>query len=239
MQSTSETQVVILAGGLGTRLKPVIPDKPKVLAEVLNRPFLTYILDQVSSAGFREVVLCTGFKAEHIKKKLGQTYSSLRILHSIEEQPLGTGGALRLALPYLWSDVVLVMNGDSYIDVDLGAYVDWFFRKSNSDAAIVLTKLPDTTRFGNVVIDQDEHTIAFSEKTTSENTGWINAGIYLMKKSLIAAIPTDRIYSLEREFFPSLAGKKLLGFRVEGRFIDIGTPASYAGAQEFFALKSS
>ena len=239
MQSIAETQVVILAGGLGTRLKTVVSDKPKVLAEVLNRPFLTYILDQVSFAGFREVVLCTGFKAEHIKKKLGQTYKSLHILYSTEEQPLGTGGALRLALPYLWSDVVLAMNGDSYIDVNLGAYVDWFFRKSNSDAAIVLTKLPDTTRFGNVVIDQDEHITAFNEKIAKENIGWINAGIYLMKKSLIAAIPTDRFYSLEREFFPSLTGKKLLGFRVEGRFIDIGTPASYAGAQEFFALKGS
>ena len=239
MQSTAEMQVVILAGGLGTRLKPVVSDKPKVLAEVLNRPFLTYILDQISSAGFREVVLCAGFKAEHVKQKLGQIYGPLRISYSTEEQPLGTGGALRLALPFLWSDVVLVMNGDSYTDVNLGAYVNWFFHKSNSDAAIVLTKLPDTTRFGNVVIDQDEHIIAFNEKTTNEVTEWINAGIYLMKKSLIAAIPTDRIYSLEREFFPSLAGKKLLGFRVEGRFIDIGTPASYAGAQEFFALKGS
>jgi D-glycero-alpha-D-manno-heptose 1-phosphate guanylyltransferase len=239
MQNNSEIQVVILAGGLGTRLKSVVSDKPKVLAEVLNRPFLTYILDQVSSAGFREVVLCTGFKAEHIKKKLGETYGPLRILHSTEEQPLGTGGALRLALPYLWSDIVLVMNGDSYIDVDLDAYVDWFFRKSTGDAAIVLTKLPDTTRYGSVVIDQDEHIIAFDEKTRSRDVEWINAGIYLMKKTLIAAIPAGRIHSLEREFFPLLTGKKLLGFRVKGRFIDIGIPASYAEAQEFFALKCS
>jgi len=254
MQSISEIQAVILAGGKGERLKSVVSDRPKVLAEVSGRPFLAYLLDQVvalrKSAGpgklyssicqakCHEVVLCTGYMAEQIRQRFGEAYEHLRLLYSQEQQPLGTGGALRLALSYLWSDTILVMNGDSYVDVDLVSYIDWFFRK-NGDAALVLIKVPDTARYGRVVIDQDEHITAFDEKGTSVGPGWINAGIYLMKKSLVSSIPAGRSYSLEREFFPSLVGKKLLGFRSEGRFIDIGTPASYAEAEEFFAISSS
>jgi len=233
----SKIQAVILAGGLGARLKSVVSDKPKVLAEVLNRPFLAYLLDQVSSAGIREVVLCTGYMAGQVKERFGQFYGHLYILYSTEKQPLGTGGALRLALPRLWSETVLIMNGDSYTDLDLGVYVDWFFRK-NGDVALILTKVPNTARYGRVTINQDECITAFDEKGTSSDAGWINAGIYLMKKSLLASIPADRPYSLEREFFPALTGKKLLGYRAKGRFIDIGTPASYVAAEEFFAVKS-
>jgi NDP-sugar pyrophosphorylase family protein len=235
MQSISEIQVVILAGGKGERLKPVVFDKPKVLAEISDRPFLTYVFDQLSLAGFQEVVLCTGFMAEQIKGKLGDTYGSLRLLYSPEEEPLGTGGALRLALSYIWSDTVLVMNGDSYMDVGLSSFVDWFLQK-NGDAALVLTEVSDTVRYGRVVIGQDEHIAMFQEKGLAKGPGWINAGIYLMKKSLVASIPNSRPYSLECEFFPSLAGKKLLGFRSAGRFIDIGIPASYAVAERFFAI---
>jgi NDP-sugar pyrophosphorylase family protein len=235
MQRISEIQVVILAGGKGERLKPVVFDKPKVLAEISSRPFLTYVLDQVSLAGFKEVVLCTGYEAQQIKEKLGDTYGPLRLLYYTEKEPMGTGGALRLALSYLWSDIILITNGDSYMDIDLGSFVDWFFHK-NCDAALVLTEVLDTARYGRVVIDEDENIITFDEKGIDMGPGWINAGIYLMKKSIIASIPTGRPYSLEREFFPSLAGRKLLGFRSAGRFIDIGTPASYTAAEEFFAI---
>lgn len=238
MQNITEIQAVILAGGFGTRLKPLVSDRPKVLAEVSHRPFLTYILDQLSNVGIREVVLCTGFMAETIKKEFGQVYRNLRLLYSREERPLGTGGALRLAISYLWSDTILVLNGDSYMDVDLGAYVDWFFKKQG-DAAIVLSEVPDMARYGRVVIDRDEQIITFHEKGLDEGHGLINAGIYLMKKSIVASIPAGNPYSLEREFFPSLIGKKLLGFRANGRFIDIGTPASYTAAEDFFASMGS
>lgn len=237
MKSPSEIQAVILAGGLGKRLKSVVSDKPKVLSEVLNRPFLAYLLEQVSSAGIQEVVLCTGYMAGQVRDRFGEAYGHLRILYSTEEKPLDTGGALRFALPYLWSDTALVMNGDSYTDVDLSVFVDRFFRK-DGQAALILTKVPDTARYGRVTVGQDERITAFDEKGTGSDAGWINAGIYLMKKSLIATIPVGRPYSLEHEFFPSLVGKKLFGFRSEGRFIDIGTPSSYEAAEEFFEAES-
>ena len=236
MQSTFNITAAILAGGLGTRLQPVVSDKPKVLAEVSGRPFLTYLLDQISSAGIRKAVVCTGYMAGQVRERLGEVYGTLALLYSTEDRPLGTGGALRLALPYLSSDTILVMNGDSYTDADLGAYVDWFFRESRQ-AALILTKVPDTTRYGRVAVDQDEKITAFDEKGTSSGAGWINAGIYLMKKSLIASIPAGQPYSLEYELFPSLVEKKLYGFRSEGRFIDIGTPESYAVTEDFFCYK--
>ena len=236
MQCLSDTTAVILVGGLGSRLQSVVSDKPKVLAEVLERPFLAYLLEQLLSSGIRKVVLCCGYMAEKVQGCFGETYKSLHLLYSREDEPLGTGGALRLALPYFSSDTILVMNGDSYMDTDLVAYMDWFFRETRQ-AAIFLTNVPDTTRYGTVTIGENEKVTAFEEKGTSSGAGWINAGIYLMKKAFVASIPADRPYSLERELFPSLTGGELFGFCGEGRFIDIGTPESYAAAEDFFAGK--
>ena len=233
LQTISDVTAVILAGGLGTRLKMATFGKQKVLAEVGGRPFLTYLLGQASSAGIRKVVLCAGYKADEIYERLGDAYGSLPILYSTEDESLGTGGALRLALPYLSSATIMVMNGDSYIDADLVAYVDWFFLKDRK-AALLLTKVADTTRYGKVTINQEEKITAFDEKGTGPGPGWINAGIYLMKKSLIASIPAGRPYSLEHELFPCFAGRGLFGFCCKGRFIDIGTPDSYAAAEDFF-----
>lgn len=238
MQPISDINAVILAGGLGTRLRSAISDRPKVLAEISGRPFLAYLLDQISSSGIRKVVISTGYMAEKVQKCFGKTYKSLRLLYSRENEPLGTGGALRLALPSFSSDIVLVMNGDSYIDADLGVCVDWFFQKGQ-EAAILLTKVADTARYARVTVDQNENITAFDEKVTSPGAAWINAGIYLMKKSLISSIPAGRPYSLERELFPSLVGRKLCGFCCSARFIDIGTPESYAAAEDFFAGKEA
>jgi len=236
VQDITNITAVILAGGFGTRFQSVVSDKPKVLAEVSGKPFLEYLLEQISSSGIRKVVFCTGYMAEKIQNCFGDSYGPLRILYSKEDEPLGTGGALRLALPYLFSDAVLVMNGDSYTDVNLGSYVNWFFQK-DCEAALLLTRVLDTSRYGSVTISEDENITAFSEKRTGSGVGWINAGVYLMRKSIIASIPAGQSYSLEYELFPSLVGKKLYGFCSEGRFIDIGTPESYAVTEDFFCHK--
>jgi len=236
MQNNSDMTAVILAGGLGIRLQSVVSDKPKVLAEVSGRPFLAYLLEQVAAAGFRDVVLCTGYMAEKVQDCFGRAYGPLQISYSREDKPLGTGGALRWALLDISSDTVLVMNGDSYIEVDLSAYVSWFFQKK-CRAALLLTKVPDAARYGRVILNEDEDVVAFKEKQEGSGAGWINAGVYLIERSLIASIPTGIPYSLEREFFPALAGKGLLGFCTEGRFIDIGTPESYAQTEAFFCGK--
>ncbi len=232
----SDITVVILAGGLGTRLHSVLSDRPKVLAEVLGRPFLTYLLDQLSSAGAREVILCTGYMGDRVQEVYGDVYKSLYLLYSREDEPLDTGGALRLALPLLKSDSVLVMNGDSYIRTDLSCYMDWFFQVDRR-AAILLTRVSDTRRYGMVKVEKDETILAFEEKGVGGGPGWINAGVYFVKTSLLKSIPVGKAFSLEREFFPSLVGKGLFGYQCKGRFIDIGTPESYIRAEKFFSEK--
>jgi NDP-sugar pyrophosphorylase family protein len=233
MQNLSEITSVILAGGLGTRLRSVVSDRPKVLASVCNRPFLTFLLDQLIAAQAKEVILCTGFMAEEVHKELGHRYKSLNIVHSSEPEPMGTGGALHLALPLINSDSVLIMNGDSHVNVDLAGYLEWFFERDRR-ASLLLVKVPDTGRYGKVIVDDDGRITAFEEKALGSGPGWINAGIYIIKKSLVASMPAVIPYSLERQFFPDLVQKNIYGFCTNGKFIDIGTPGSYCRAQEFF-----
>ena len=230
----SDITTVILAGGLGTRLRPTVSNRPKVLAKVLGRPFLTYLFDQLDHAGVREVVLCTGYMSDNVREEIGKSYRSLRVKHSEEDVPLGTGGALRLALPLIKSDTVMVMNGDSYADVDFKAFLEWFLRK-NIAVAIILAKALETSRYGRTVITDDGHIETFEEKGGFEGEGWINAGIYLVRKKVVESIPPGRSFSLERELFPSLIGKKFYGYRCEREFIDIGTPRSFEKAEKFFS----
>lgn len=224
---------LILAGGLGTRLRSVIAHKPKALASVNDRPFLSYLLDQLIAADFRKVILCTGHKAGMVREAFGQSYKELIICYSQESKPLGTGGALRYALPMIEKDTVLAMNGDSYIDADINAYLGWFFKKK-IDAALLLVKVNDVSRYGRVEIDRNSHVIRFEEKKKSGGEGFINSGVYIFKKKMLECIPPAKKFSLERELFPNLINKGLCGYVVESKFIDIGTPESYAEVKRFF-----
>jgi NDP-sugar pyrophosphorylase family protein len=125
------------------------------------------------------------------------------------------------------------MNGDSYVHVDLNSYVDWFLQIDRK-ASLLLVKVPDTSRYGMVKVEKDESVSAFEEKEKAKGAGWINAGVYLVKTSLLKSIPAGKTFSLEREFFPSLVGNGLFGYQCKDRFIDIGTPESYANAAKFF-----
>jgi len=228
---------VILAGGLGTRLRSVVADRPKVLAEVRGKPFLAYLLDQIAAAGAREVVLCTGYLGEQVQAIFGESYGSLHLVYSQESSQLGTAGALRLALPLLQSDSVLVMNGDSVCDVNLLPFFSWHFRQK-ADATLLVTKTPDTSRYGRVQLDADGRVLSFEEKGGNRAPGWINAGIYLLKPSLLLEIPETGAVSLEREMFPTWIGRGFYGYRSEGRFLDIGTPESYAEAEQFLTVEA-
>lgn len=233
MHDHSDITAVLLAGGLGTRLKPVVSDKPKILADICDRPFVTFLLDQLVLADMKDVVLCTGYMADQVYEKLGDGYRSLKLTYSKEDTPLDTGGALRLALPYIKSDFALVMNGDSFINVKLAVYIDWFIKRKCS-ASMLLAFVSDTRRFGKVLVDESGRVISFKEKGSDSSSGWINAGVYLIKKSLIETIPEETPFSLERDFFPKLAEQGLCGFKFEGDFIDIGTPKTFALAEDFF-----
>jgi D-glycero-alpha-D-manno-heptose 1-phosphate guanylyltransferase len=234
MKDLSDLTAVVLAGGLGIRLRPVIADGPKVLASVNGRPFLAYLLDQLAAIQISRVVLCTGYLGEQVRGEFGDHYGSLNLSYSQEPYPLGTAGALRLAMPLLGSDPILVMNGDSYCEVNLRALWSCHVAKC-AQATLLLLHQDRTQRFGRVQIDTDGFVEAFREKDESSEPGWINGGIYLLHPHLLKAIPEGREVSLEKNIFPSWIGRGLYGFCGEGRFLDIGIPESYAAGTKFFA----
>src|SRR6185503_2689933 len=141
----SDVTVAVLAGGLGTRLRSVVADRPKVLAEVGARPFLAYLLDQIADAGCRSVVLCNGYLGAQIESAFGQRYRTLQIKYSQEQEPLGTGGALSLALPQLDSEIVFAINGDSFCGVDLTVFLDWH-RRQRATASLALARVTRSER---------------------------------------------------------------------------------------------
>ena len=225
------TTAAILAGGLGTRLRPVVADRPKALARVAERPFVAFLLDQLEAGGVRDVVLLTGHRAEQIRDELGDRHGSMRLRYSPEREPLGTAGAVRLALPMIESVSLLLLNGDSFCDADLDAFGRFHTPHACS---LVLARVEDGERYGQVEADEEGTIHGFREKGASRGPAWINAGVYLLSRSLVKMIPPDRAVSLEREVFPRLAREGLLrGFRQGGPFIDIGTPDSYARAEAF------
>ena len=224
----------ILAGGLGTRLRRIVPDRPKALAPINGRPCLAYLLDQLADAGIGHVVLCVGYLAEQVRDVFGETYRRIRLSYSTEPRPLGTGGALRRAAPLFDSRDVLVMNGDSFFESSLEEFAAWHVSRP-STASLLLAQVPEATRYGTVRVDREGRVREFAEKSAGSVTGWVNAGIYLLNRETILTIPRKRPVSLEREVFPALVGHGLHACRGRGRFIDIGTPDSYARADAFFA----
>ncbi|MCI0536505.1 MAG: nucleotidyltransferase family protein [Verrucomicrobiales bacterium] len=226
--------VAILAGGLGTRLRAVVSDRPKVLAEAAGRPFLAWWLDALDAQGFRDVVLCTGFKAAQVREMFGSTHGHLRLRYSVESQPLGTGGALRHALPFFASDLILVLNGDSFCDVDLRGFVQEHAERQ-ACSSLVLAKVADISRFGLVTFRTDGGLEAFHEKNGDHCPGWINAGIYLFSRGALASLPAGQNISLERDLLPRWMTQGIQCHPCHGQFIDIGTPESLAQADAFFA----
>ena len=225
---------LILAGGLGTRLQSALSDRPKVLAPVAGRPFLSYLMDQLISSGFGHVILCTGYRGEQVKEAFGDNYNGLDIQYSQEPDPLGTGGALRYGLPLIVTDSAFVTNGDSYVNVNLRDFLAWHF-ENDLQVSLVLAYVSNTSRYGRVEVKEDGRIVKFDEKGASHGPGWVNAGVYVFNRSLIKSIPSGQSFSLEREFFPFLISKGLYGFESESAFIDIGTTESYALAEEFFS----
>lgn len=232
-EASEMPSAAILVGGLGTRLRSVLADGQKVIAPVAGRPFLFRLLEQLDAAGFRHVVLCAGYRAQQVRSAVGTALGKLRIEVSVEPEPLGTGGALRHALPALEMDPVLVMNGDSYCETDLAAFVRAHLERKAA-ASMVVREAKDTSQSGRVAFRPSGEVTGFVEKGHEGGRGWINAGIYLLGREVLRSIPEGRQVSLEREIFPSWVGNGLWAFPSTGKFLDIGTPESYSAAQYFF-----
>jgi NDP-sugar pyrophosphorylase family protein len=230
---------VLLAGGLGSRLRPVLEGRQKVLAEVAGRPFLRHLIDFYAAAGAERIVLALGYRAADGEQFMRDFRGEAELIASIESEPRGTGGAVRHALPLLRTQTVLVANGDSFAPVDIGALLR-LHRERAGAITIALTRADDTGRYGRVMIDDAGAVIQFREKAVPKpgvpgTAGLINAGIYLIERRVIANMPQDRPISLEREVFPQWVGRGLFGLASGIPFIDIGTPDSWAEAEDFFA----
>ncbi len=226
-------EAVVLAGGKGTRLRAVVSDRPKPMALVGGKPFLEWLIRDLRKQGVERLILSTGYMGETIESYFGSGQAfGLEIVYSREETPLGTGGAIKLALSKLQGRRFFVLNGDSFCDFSLSAMLDVHLENAAA-ATLWLVSVEDSQRFGAVSINTDREITEFREKSAAGESGLINAGIYLLERHIIDPMPAGSAFSLERDLFPGLIGKGILGVVGPGPFIDIGTPESYGLADQF------
>ena len=221
------TQVVILAGGLGTRLRPVTTQIPKPMVPVAGVPYLEHQLRLLAEQEFADVVLLTGYLGEQIEEYLGDgSRLGLQLRYSREPAPLGTGGALREARSLLASEF-LVIYGDSYLPIEYSPVVDRL-RAANASGVLVLYHDPsgDTDVPGNVAIDESNHIVRYDKSGTKDpELRYVEAGVLALRKSVLDLMPGTGVVSLEQEIFPQLiAQRRLVGLPTTQRFYDIGTP---------------
>lgn len=235
----ADQDVVILAGGLGTRLRPVLPNQQKVLAPVAGEPFITRLFSLLARHGARRCVLALGHRAEDVLPLLepwSQRYG-MEFIPSIENSPLGTGGALRQALAHCHGTNVLALNGDSYVFADL-SQLRQAHDQHQAKATLCAVQVDDVGRYGQLEWNEATGQItAFREKSAAHagTPGWINAGIYMLARDLIETIPEQTASSLEKETLAPCIGNSLYAFPCYGPFIDIGLPETYQASADFFS----
>jgi D-glycero-alpha-D-manno-heptose 1-phosphate guanylyltransferase len=227
-------EAIILAGGLGTRLREVVSDVPKVMAPVRGRPFLEYILDYLEKNIYTHVVLSVGYKHEVIREHFKDRYKSIRIDYAIEEEPLGTGGAIQMAFQYINGFRAVVLNGDTMFRVDMDKLINFHFAKS-AGFTIVLREVVDVERYGAVEINIENKVIGFSEKGENTGEGKINGGVYIIDKKFFEINDFPKKFSMEKDGFEKLYETyPFYGVLCKQYFIDIGVPDDYKRAQYEF-----
>ena len=216
---------------MGTRLRSVVSDRPKPMADICGKPFLQYLLEMLRDKGITEVIFALGYMGEMIEEYFqdGSAFG-LKISYSYEEEPLGTGGAIRNALPKILEQEVLVLNADTYFPMDYQGLLR-FHQENDGDFSLATRAVPDISRYGAVRRDAAGRILAWNEKLEDGGqplAGEINGGIYVMKKSLIAEIPEGK-QSLEQDYIPKWLseGKRIFGLPFHGYFMDIGIPKDY------------
>jgi NDP-sugar pyrophosphorylase family protein len=224
-------KAVLLVGGMGTRLRSVLPSVPKPLAAMGKQSFLELLVRQLRSQGLRRLVMCTGYLAEQIQTTLGDGRNwDVKIEYSTEPSPLGTGGAVKFAQAALEdSSDFLVMNGDSFVEADFRELLH-FHRKRGCLMSMAVCRVEDASRYGTVQIDRHSRVIGFGEKTGDHVPGLVNAGVYIFNRQILEHIPEGPC-SLERDVFPKILGQGVYAVEQKGMFIDIGTPEDYARAR--------
>ncbi len=226
-------QAIVLVGGEGTRLRPLTSDVPKPAVTLVDRPFLAYAIEWLATHGVSEVVLACGFLPDVLREVLGdEERSGVKITYVAEPEPLGTAGAIRFAAEALGDrleDHFLALNGDVLADLDLSALVRAHGER-DAKASIGLHPVEDSSAYGLVRCDEEGRVLEFTEKTGEAVPGEINAGAYVLHRSVLDLVPDGRAVSIEREVFPRLVGEGLYGLLLDGYWMDIGTPERYLQA---------
>ncbi|HEY0633416.1 MAG TPA: NDP-sugar synthase [Thermoleophilaceae bacterium] len=224
-------QALVLAGGEGTRLRPLTLTLPKPVIPLAGRPFLSFMLDWLRRHGVDEVLLSCGYRSHDVERVLGDIHGGMRLRYVVEDEPLGTAGPLRLAADAgVLDERVLVLNGDCLTDIDLTAELAQH-EATGALATLALVAVEDTSSYGVVPTLEDGQVEAFLEKQPGPApTNRINAGAYVLERKVVERVPPGRAVSIEREVFPELVGNGLYGYLSDGYWIDIGTPERYLEA---------
>ncbi len=225
-------EAIVLAGGLGTRLKGEVPDMPKCLAPVAGKPFLDYIIRYLLDQKVDQIIFALGVLHEKVTHHLTQNWPDLSYVISIESEPLGTGGAISLAANHVTSDKFFVVNGDTYFDVNLDD-LEKIHAETQAKITLALKPMSHFERYGSVVLE-DQIITHFNEKVYMD-FGLINGGIYLLEKSYLTQHAPATKFSFEKEILePSAAHRLISGCLCDGYFIDIGIPEDYQKANQDF-----
>jgi D-glycero-alpha-D-manno-heptose 1-phosphate guanylyltransferase len=228
-------EAVLLAGGLGTRLRSVIHELPKVMAPVNGKPFLHYLLIQLQKQGISDITLAVGYLKEHIMEWCDGRYPGMTIHYAVEDTPLGTGGAIAHALSSCQTEHVLLINGDTYFDLDYSS-LHRFHIENGAICSLALKPMHDFDRYGSVAVDDQFRITSFLEKTYREY-GLINAGVYVLQRQKFIAMNWPAVFSFEKDFLEKeVSTGRLSGFVSDGYFIDIGIPSDYAKVQHDFNI---
>lgn len=225
----SSTDIVILCGGLGTRLQGLFPDQPKALVRFGEKTFLDILINQLKTSGFKRFILCVGYLKEKIEEYCIKNYPDLEIIFSEEDSPLGTGGAIKKAQNYIKSNPFLVLNGDSLCRVD---FKDLYNLHLSKDPLLTMVLSPPGSREdgGNVLISKNQRIVKFNEKTDKRSDSFISAGIYCLDQRIFSYLPKSNSFSIENDVFPNVLSKKCFGFFSNSDVIDIGTIERYTAA---------
>lgn len=232
--SDAPFDAIILAGGLGTRLRSIISDIPKPMAPVNERPFLSYLLDYLVSFSVDTVILSTGFRGEVVKEHFGDSYKTAKLIYAHEKEPLGTGGGIRFALKNSDAKDVLVLNGDTFLRVNLMNFYR-FHTSNKADITLALREVGDVSRYGSVKFEHDGRINRFCEKNQEAGGGFINAGVYLINRNYLNSLHLPERFSFEKDVLESQCGQSAFyGFQTLAYFIDIGIPEDYQRAAHDF-----
>jgi len=222
-------EAIVLAGGLGTRLGARLQGIPKPMAPIAGRPFLEIPLLRLRRAGCTRAILSVGHLHTVIQNHFGSSFDEMQIDYAIESVPLGTGGAIRMALAQATEETVLVTNGDTFCEVDYADMVR-FHSEEGTTVTMAVVHQPDIARYGGVVVEQ-KRVVAFEEKGRS-GPGWISAGVYVLPRNLDWPSALGERFSIETDFFaPEVARLRPAAYEVHGHFLDIGVPDDLDRAQ--------